>query len=99
MERGIEAAAQAVLDARAAFPGATLADLYDPLTMPPALLKAHQKLDAAVDRAYGKTGFKSDAERVAFLFARYQALTSLLPAEKSPARRTLKTARRNTPAE
>ncbi|MFZ5574077.1 MAG: DNA methyltransferase [Pseudomonadota bacterium] len=76
----IEAAAQAVLDARAQFPGATLADLYDPLTMPPALVKAHQKLDAAVDRAYGKTGFKSDAERVAFLFERYQALTSLLPA-------------------
>jgi len=77
--QAIEAAAQAVLDARAAFPGASLADLYDPLTMPPALLKAHQKLDTAVDKAYGKTGFKSDAERVAFLFQRYQALTSLLP--------------------
>jgi hypothetical protein len=77
--QAIEAAAQAVLDARAQFPGASLADLYDPLTMPPALLKAHQKLDAAVDKAYGKTGFKSDAERVAFLFQRYQALTSLLP--------------------
>ena len=46
---------------------------------PPTLHKAHQKLDAAVDKAYGKTGFKSDAERVAFLFARYQTLTSLLP--------------------
>ncbi len=80
--QAIEAAAQAVLDARAAFPGATLADLYDPLTMPPALLRAHQKLDAAVDRAYGKAGFKSDAERVAFLFERYQALTSLLPAAR-----------------
>jgi hypothetical protein len=68
-----------VLDARAQFPGASLADLYDPLTMPPALVRAHQKLDAAVDKAYGKTGFKSDAERVAFLFGRYQALTSLLP--------------------
>jgi len=79
----IETAAQAVLDARAAFPGASLADLYDPLTMPPALLKAHQKLDAAVDKAYGKSGFKSDAERVAFLFERYQALTSLLPATRS----------------
>jgi hypothetical protein len=84
----IEAAAQAVLDARAQFPDATLADLYDPLTMPPALLHAHQKLDAAVDRAYGKTGFKSDAERVAFLFARYQALTSLLPAAVKRPRKT-----------
>ena len=85
----IEAAAQAVLDARAQFPGATLADLYDPLTMPPALLKAHQKLDAAVDKAYGKSGFKSDAERVAFLFQRYQALTSLLP-QAAPKKRARK---------
>jgi hypothetical protein len=83
----VEAAAQALLDARAQCPGETLADLYDPLTMPPALLKAHHKLDAAVDAAYGpKPGsFKSDAERVAFLFERYQALTSLLPA--APAKR------------
>jgi hypothetical protein len=73
----IEAAAQAVLDARAQFPDATLADLYDPLTMPPALLHAHQKLDEAVDLAYGKTGFRSDAERVAFLFTRYQDLAML----------------------
>ncbi|OFZ71106.1 MAG: hypothetical protein A2Z01_09210 [Betaproteobacteria bacterium RBG_16_58_11] len=76
----IEAAAQAVLDARAQFPDATLADLYDPLTMPPALVKAHQKLDAAVDAAYGKKSFKNDAERVAFLFELYQKYTSLLPA-------------------
>ena len=68
-----------MLDARAAFPDASLADLYDPLTMPPVLVKAHQKLDAAVDAAYGKKGFKNDAGRVAFLFERYQALTSLLP--------------------
>src|SRR3546814_944241 len=48
----IETAAQGVLDARAGFPDATLADLYDPLTMPPALVKAHQQLDKAVDPAY-----------------------------------------------
>jgi len=51
-----------VLDARAEFPDLTLADLYDPLTMPPVLAKAHQKLDAAVDAAYSKktltTGFR-----------------------------------------
>ncbi len=79
----IEAAAKAVLDARARFPGASLADLYDPLTMPPELLKAHHKLDAAVDRAYlgsgGKKSYRHDAERVAFLFELYQRLTSLLP--------------------
>ena len=84
----IEVAAQAVLDTRAQFPGSTLADLYDPLTMPPALLKAHQKLDAAVDAAYGRRGFKTDAERVAFLFELYQRYTSLLPAATAkPARR------------
>ena len=43
----IESVAQGVLDARAQFPGSSLADLYDPLTMPPGLLKAHRKLDAA----------------------------------------------------
>jgi hypothetical protein len=80
----IEQAAQCVLDARAQFADASLADLYDPLTMPPALLKTHQKLDAAVDAAYqpsgGKKTYASDAERVAFLFELYQRITSLLPA-------------------
>ena len=84
----IETAAQAVLDARAQFPGSSLADLYDPLTMPPALLKAHHKLDAAVDKAYeasgGRKSYASDAERVAFLFSRYQQLTSLLPPVCAP---------------
>jgi hypothetical protein len=78
----IEQAAQCVLDARAQFADASLADLYDPLTMPPALLKAHQKLDATVDAAYqpsgGKKTYASDAERVAFLFDLYQRITSLL---------------------
>jgi hypothetical protein len=91
----IETAAQTVLDVRAKFQSgeqpATLADLYDPLTMPPELLKAHQKLDAAVDKAYeasgGKKTYKSDAERVAFLFELYQQLTSLLPAVKPKVKR------------
>lgn len=83
--QAIEAAAQAVLDARAKFPDASLADLYDPLTMPPDLVRAHQALDRAVDAAYGKKDFKSDAERVAFLFELYQRYTSLLPA--APAKR------------
>lgn len=86
----IETAAQGVLDARAQFPDASLADLYDPLTMPPALVKAHQALDRAVDAAYvpsgGKKSWASDAERVAFLFELYQRLTSLLPGA-GPARK------------
>ena len=81
----IEQAAQCVLDARAQFASSSLADLYDPLTMPPALLKAHQKLDTAVDAAYqpsgGKKTYANDAERVAFLFELYQRITSLLPAQ------------------
>jgi hypothetical protein len=80
----IEQAAQCVLDARAQFASSSLADLYDPLTMPPALLKAHQKLDTAVDAAYqpsgGKKTYASDAERVAFLFELYQRINSFLPA-------------------
>jgi N-6 DNA Methylase len=93
-QAAIESAAKVVLDARAQFPGSSLADLYDPLTMPPALVKAHQKLDAAVDAAYaqdavhaGKKAYATDAERVAYLFALYQRLTSLLPAEKPKKKR------------
>lgn len=78
----IEECAGAILDARAQFPESSLADLYDPLTMPPILLKAHQNLDKAVDAAYGVKGFKSEADRVAFLFELYQKYTSFLPVEK-----------------
>lgn len=87
----LEAAAQAVLEARAQFPHSSLADLYDPLTMPPVLVKAHQALDRTVDASYRKAPFSNDAQRVAFLFERYQQLTSLLPALASqPARRAKK---------
>lgn len=79
-KQAIETAAQDVLDARALFPQSSLADLYDPLTMPPALVKAHQSLDKAVDAAYvpsgGKKSWASDAERVAFLFELYQQMTT-----------------------
>ena len=72
----LEAAAQAVLDARASFPDASLADLYDPLAMPPVLRKAHQALDKAVDAAYAYTGPPDDASRVAFLFGLYERLVN-----------------------
>ena len=68
----IEACAQAVLDARALYPDCSLADLYDPLTMPAELRKAHRELDVAVERAYGRK-FESDAERVAHLFELYRS--------------------------
>ncbi len=84
----IETKAQAVLDARAKFPDATLADLYDPLTMPPVLQKAHQALDKAVDRAYRKAAFTNEAARVAFLFDLYQQYTApLLPQKKTRRKR------------
>ena len=86
----IEAAAQAVLDARAVHQtglpagtaASTLAQLYDPTTMPANLAKAHAALDKAVDAAYredgGAASYVNDGERVAFLFKRYAALTSLV---------------------
>ena len=76
----IEAAAQAVLNARAPrlAAGASLADLYDPLAMPAELLKAHRALDHAVDRAYRPAPFMNDRERVEYLFALYEQLVSPL---------------------
>jgi hypothetical protein len=76
----IEAAAQGILNARALYPESSLADLYDPTAMPPELTKAHATLDKAVDAAYQYKAGRDDAARVAFLFERYQQLTSLLPA-------------------
>lgn len=72
----IEKAAQKVLDARASFPNSSLADLYDPLTMPPALVKAHNELDKSVDAAYSKQDFSSDAKRMEFLFGLYEKYTA-----------------------
>jgi len=78
----VEKATQAVLDARAAFPASTLADLYDPLAMPPALASAHAALDRAVDKCYRSDPFPSDRARVEHLFALYEKLTApLLPSK------------------
>jgi hypothetical protein len=95
----VEALAQAVLDARALPKNATssLADLYDPDTMPAELRKAHRELDVAVDKLYRARPFKSDRERVEHLFPLYEALvqpTSAAPkANKRTARRTARQAR------
>ncbi len=73
----IEQTAQAILDARALYPDASLADLYDELTMPPELRKAHQLNDKAVMQAYGFWGrLNSEPECVAELMKMYQALTA-----------------------
>jgi hypothetical protein len=70
-EKKVEKCAQSVLDARSEFPESSLADLYDPLTMPPKLFKAHQALDKAVDQCYRKKAFNDDTERIEFLFELY----------------------------
>ncbi len=74
----IEMLAQAVLDARANHPTASLADLYDPDTMPGDLRRAHHALDLAVDRLYRPAPFASDRDRVEHLFGRYEALVNPL---------------------
>lgn len=82
--------AQAVLDARGAHPGATLADLYDPDLMPANLRRAHASLDRAVDRLYSPKGFASDFDRVAHLFGLYEKLTAPLAAAAKPKSRRRK---------
>ncbi|MCL2830260.1 MAG: N-6 DNA methylase [Betaproteobacteria bacterium] len=72
----IEELAQAVLDARARYPENSLADLYDPLTMPQELLKAHQNLDRAVMKLYGLPKDTPESAIVALLMEWYQQLTS-----------------------
>jgi hypothetical protein len=74
--KAIEDAAQKVLDARLEFPNSSLADLYDPLTMPPVLVKAHNELDKAVDLAYRSQPFASEAKRMEFLFELYEKYTA-----------------------
>ena len=74
----IEKLAQAVLDARDEYPDSSLADLYDPDTMPPDLRRAHKALDKAVDRLYRKKPFESDRERVEHLFGLYEKLVNPL---------------------
>ena len=86
-KKDIQEKAQAVLDARAQFPASTLADLYDPLTMPPVLIKAHEALDKAVDKVYRKQPFASERERVEYLFDLYQKLTAPLIVQKKNSRK------------
>ncbi|WP_424993260.1 DNA methyltransferase [Oceaniradius stylonematis] len=96
-KKKVGALAQAVLDARDEFPDATLADLYDPDLMPPALRKAHTALDRAVDRLYRKKPFESERERVEHLFGLYEKMVAPVEAEakKTPKRRRRK---KNEPA-
>jgi hypothetical protein len=73
----IQKEAQTILEIRIKYPKSSLADLYDPLSMPADLIKAHHKLDKAVENAYGRK-FDDDSQRVAYLFELYQKLSGEL---------------------
>lgn len=91
MRSKIEATAQVILDARALYPESSLADLYDEVTMPPELRRAHQNNDRAVMEAYGFDWRKmTESECVAELFKLYQKLVDAESANSpisSPKRR------------
>lgn len=84
----VEEAGQHVLDVRKQFLGATLADLYDPVSMPANLVEAHAKLDRTVDLCYRPQPFQNDRQRIEHLFGLYEKLTSpLIPPDGKKRRR------------
>ena len=91
LRTNIEKCSQQVLDVRANLKNTTVGDAYKVIAMPAELVKAHKDLDKAVDEAYGYKGGDDDASRVAFLFKRYEELTSLLPATVVKKKRVKKT--------
>lgn len=80
--KAVEENAQQVLDVRAKYPESSLADLYDPLTMPAELVKAHKELDKAVDLCYRPQPFTTEANRIEFLFGLYNEYIAPLTAKK-----------------
>ncbi len=78
-QKKVEQTAQAVLDARNRFSDATLADLYDPLTIPPELTRAHQQLDRAVDTCFRPQPFANELGRIQFLFSLYTRYIDAIP--------------------
>ena len=85
----LEPFAQSVLDMRAKYQDTTLADLYDPDTMPEELRVAHQALDRVVDRLYRRKPFSSELERAKYLFTLYEKIRVPLEAgiKRKPKRR------------
>jgi hypothetical protein len=74
-KKKVEQCAEYILDSRSTFPHSSLADLYDPDTMPPDLWRSHKNLDKAVENCYGKK-FNNDEERISFLFDLYKKYTA-----------------------
>jgi hypothetical protein len=83
----VEQEAQCVLDARASHPDSTLADLYDPRSMPSDLAKSHARLDRAVEKCYRAKPFPSERSRVEFLFELHQKLATPLTRPKKKSRK------------
>ncbi|MCC7304020.1 class I SAM-dependent DNA methyltransferase [bacterium] len=71
----VKVLAQVVINIRTSFEGSNYAMLYNPLTMPPKLLKAHKELDQAVDKCYRSVPFKDERDRMEYLFTEYERLT------------------------
>jgi len=71
-KESIESFAKVVLETRSKYPKSTLADLYDPLSMPADLVKAHFNLDRSVEKAYSSKKFDNEAEVISFLFTKYK---------------------------
>jgi hypothetical protein len=88
--KAVEAAAQKVLDVREQFSKDTLADLYDPVAMPPKLARAHAELDRAVDLCYRPQPFPNERLRLEYLFALYEKLTAPLISASGKARKRAK---------
>lgn len=80
--QGVEKHAQHVLNVRERYPESSLADLYDPLTMPPDLVRAHQDLDKFVDTCYRSQPFTTEMQRIEFLFDLYKKYTQPLFGEE-----------------
>lgn len=80
----VETRAKKVLELREEFSESSLADLYDPLTMPLKLIKAHQELDKAVDLCYRPKAFTNETTRIEYLFDLYSEYTMpILKKEKN----------------
>lgn len=84
----VEVCAEAVLTVRDRYPDSTLADLYDPLTMPADLVRAHRRLDKAVDKLFRRTVFTGDLDRFQHLIELYRVkVEGMIPAEKATRKR------------
>jgi hypothetical protein len=83
----VERAGQLLLDSRAKYPNARLADLYDPRTMPPEVRSAHRALDRIVDLCYSRGTFKNELERVSFLMGLFdEHMSGIAPAKRNARR-------------